>query len=30
MVSVVLDYLKARESYEDILREYPTLREEDI
>lgn len=30
MVSVVLDYLKAGESYEDILREYPTLREEDI
>ena len=30
MVSVILDYLKAGESYEDVLREYPTLNKEDI
>ncbi len=30
MVSIVLDYLKAGETDEDILRQYPTLKEEDI
>ena len=30
MVSVILDYLKAGESDQDILREYPTLKKEDI
>lgn len=30
MVSIILDYLKADESYEDILREYATLKKEDI
>jgi uncharacterized protein (DUF433 family) len=30
MVSIVLDYLKAGESVETILREYPTLKEEDL
>ena len=30
MVSIILDYLKAGESYEVILREYPTLKAEDI
>ncbi len=30
MVSVILDYLKAGESYDDILREYPTLHKQDI
>ena len=30
MVSVVLDYLKASESTEAILRQYPTLAAEDI
>jgi uncharacterized protein (DUF433 family) len=30
MVSVVLDYLKAGESVEDILRQYPTLTAEDV
>jgi uncharacterized protein (DUF433 family) len=30
MVSIILDYLKAGESAEAILREYPTLKEEDI
>ena len=30
MVSIILDYLKAGESYEDVFREYPTLRKEDI
>ena len=30
MVSIILDYLKAGESVETILREYPTLKEEDV
>ena len=30
MVSIVLDYLKAGESVEAILREYPTLKARDI
>ncbi|MFO8056312.1 MAG: DUF433 domain-containing protein [bacterium] len=30
MVSVILDYLQAGESVENILKEYPTLKEEDI
>ena len=30
MVSIVLDYLKAGESVEAILSQYPTLKEEDI
>jgi len=30
MVSIVLDYLKAGESAEAILAQYPTLNEEDI
>ena len=30
MVSIILDYLKAGESNEAILKEYPTLKEEDI
>jgi len=30
MVSIVLDYLKAGESVETILGQYPTLKEEDI
>lgn len=30
MVSIILDYLKAGESVETILKEYPTLKEEDI
>jgi uncharacterized protein (DUF433 family) len=30
MVSVVLDYLKAGETVATILRQYPTLTEEDI
>ena len=30
MVSVILDYLKAGESYDDLLREYPTIAKEDI
>jgi uncharacterized protein (DUF433 family) len=30
MVSVVLDYLKAGESAEEIRRQYPTLTAEDI
>lgn len=30
MVSVILDYLQAGESVETILKEYPTLKEEDI
>ena len=30
MVSIILDYLKAGESVETILGQYPTLREEDI
>ena len=30
MVSIILDYLTAGESAESILREYPTLKDEDI
>ncbi len=30
MVSIILDYLKASESVDTILNEYPTLKEEDI
>ena len=30
MVSIILDYLKAGESAETILKEYPTLKNEDI
>lgn len=30
MVSVILDYLKAGESVEEILREYPTIKKDDI
>ena len=30
MVSVILDYLKAGESHEAVLREYPGLKQEDI
>ena len=30
MVSIVLDYLKAGESVDDILKQYPTLTEADI
>jgi len=30
MVSIILDYLQAGESPEDILRQYPTLKAEDI
>ncbi|MEW5946410.1 MAG: DUF433 domain-containing protein [bacterium] len=30
MVSVILDYLKAGESADTILKEYPTLKEKDI
>ena len=30
MVSIVLDYLKAGESFEEIRRQYPTLTEKDI
>jgi len=30
MVSIVLDYLKAGETFEQIMRQYPTLTEEDI
>ena len=30
MVSVILDYLKAGESYADVLEQYPTLQKEDI
>lgn len=30
MVSIVLDYLRAGESRKEILRQYPTLRPEDI
>jgi uncharacterized protein (DUF433 family) len=30
MVSIILDYLKAGESVEEILRQYPTLRPNDI
>lgn len=30
MVSIVLDYLKAGETQQEILRQYPTLQEADI
>ena len=30
MVSIVLDYLRAGETHEEILRQYPTLQAEDI
>ena len=30
MVSIILDYLQAGESFETILKEYPTLKAEDI
>jgi uncharacterized protein (DUF433 family) len=30
MVSILLDYLKAGETHEEILRQYPTLEEADI
>jgi uncharacterized protein (DUF433 family) len=30
MVSILLDYLKAGETYEEIQRQYPTLTEKDI
>jgi uncharacterized protein (DUF433 family) len=30
MVSVILDYLTAGESTEEILRQYPSLKSEDI
>lgn len=30
MVSVILDYITAGESTETIIKEYPTLKEEDI
>lgn len=30
MVSVILDYLKAGETHDEILRQYPTLRDGDI
>ncbi|MFH1268211.1 MAG: DUF433 domain-containing protein, partial [Planctomycetota bacterium] len=30
MVSIVLDYLKAGETFEEIRRPYPTLTEEDV
>jgi len=30
MVSVILDYLKTGESTETILKEYPTLKREDV
>ena len=30
LVSIILDYLKAGESYEAIIKQYPTLHEEDI
>lgn len=30
MVSIILDYLAAAEPHEEILRQYPTLVEEDI
>lgn len=30
MVSILLDYLKAGETHEEILRQYPTLKEADI
>jgi uncharacterized protein (DUF433 family) len=30
MVSILLDYLKAGETHEEILRQYPTLEEADV
>jgi uncharacterized protein (DUF433 family) len=30
MVSIILDYLRAGEPHEEILRQYPTLKREDI
>ena len=30
MVSIILDYLQAGEPHTEILRQYPTLKEEDI
>ncbi len=30
MVSIILDYLRAGESVKEILRQYPTLKHEDI
>lgn len=30
MVSIILDYLSAEESEDEILRQYPTLQKEDI
>lgn len=30
MVSIILDYLSANEPEEEILRQYPTLKQEDI
>lgn len=30
MVSIILDYLKAGETHEEILRQYPALKESDI
>ncbi len=30
MVSIILDYLRANETREEILRQYPTLKTEDI
>ena len=30
MVSIILDYLRAGESAKEILRQYPTLKHEDI
>ena len=30
MVSIILDYLKAGETHEEILRQYPTLNDADI
>jgi len=30
MVSIILDYLKAGETHEEILRQYPTIKETDI
>ena len=30
MVSIILDYLRAGEAHEEILRQYPTLKPQDI
>jgi uncharacterized protein (DUF433 family) len=30
MVSIILDYLKAGETHQEILKQYPTLKEQDI